>query len=98
MLVQQVITHIAERIRAATPVGTRIIAFGSVARGTAGLGIDLDLLVIEPEQVDHYREAGRLPCSGPPAPVRSPAGQGRYQGRPSLEQPSRTRQSGCPLE
>ena len=60
MLVQQIITEITERIRAATPGGTRIIAFGSVARGTAGPDSDLDLLVIEPEQADHYREAGRL--------------------------------------
>lgn len=60
MLLQSIITHITERIRAATPAGTRIIAFGSVARGTAGPDSDLDLLVIEPEQVDHYKEAGRL--------------------------------------
>lgn len=60
MLVQQVIERITERIRAATPPGTRIIAFGSVARGTAGPESDVDLLVIEPEQKDPYQEAGRL--------------------------------------
>jgi predicted nucleotidyltransferase len=60
MLEQPIIAQIAERIRTATPPGTRILAFGSMARGTARPDSDLDLLVIEPEQTDHYREAGRL--------------------------------------
>ena len=60
MIETQTIRQIAERIRAATPRGTRIIVFGSVARGTARPNSDLDLLVVEPEQTNHYQEAGRL--------------------------------------
>lgn len=62
MIEQQTIRKIADRILGATPPGTRVIVFGSVARGTARADSDLDLLVVEPEQKNHYQEAGRLYC------------------------------------
>jgi uncharacterized protein len=62
MIEQQTIRQIADRILGATPPGTKVIVFGSVARGTARANSDLDLLVVEPEQRNHYQEAGRLYC------------------------------------
>lgn len=44
----------------AVPKGTRLIVFGSQARGDAGVASDLDLLVIEPEVQDRYAEMSRL--------------------------------------
>jgi uncharacterized protein len=42
------------------PVDSRIVVFGSHARGTAQADSDLDLLVIEPEVKDRAREMVRL--------------------------------------
>jgi uncharacterized protein len=42
------------------PAGSRLIVFGSRARGDAREGSDLDLLVIEPEVTDRYGEMARL--------------------------------------
>ena len=44
----------------AVPAGTRVIVFGSRARGTARPDSDIDLLIIEPEVGDRYREMARL--------------------------------------
>ncbi len=60
MIERKTIRRIADTILAATPEGTRVIVFGSVARGTARADSDLDILVVEPEQRNHYQEAGRL--------------------------------------
>ncbi len=43
------IDEAARRIADASPAGTRVILFGSHARGEAGKHSDLDFLVIEPE-------------------------------------------------
>ena len=42
------------------PIGSRMIVFGSRARGDAGPESDLDLLVIEPEVADRFAEMARL--------------------------------------
>jgi predicted nucleotidyltransferase len=55
-----VIQDAGRRILEAAPPGTRLILFGSHARGEAGEHSDLDLLVIEPEVEDWGRESVRL--------------------------------------
>ncbi len=58
-------------MRAAAPPGSRVILFGSHARGQAGPHSDLDFLVIEPEVDDRGSESVRLDgtLSGLRAPV-----------------------------
>jgi predicted nucleotidyltransferase len=59
MLSEQTIREAVERlVTAARP--SKIILFGSFARGDPDEGSDLDLLVIEPELVDRYEEMIRL--------------------------------------
>ncbi|MCE2689828.1 MAG: nucleotidyltransferase domain-containing protein [Betaproteobacteria bacterium] len=44
----------------ALPQGSRVAVFGSQARGDARPGSDIDVLVVEPDVVDRYREMARL--------------------------------------
>lgn len=60
MFDEAVIAEAGKRILAATPKGSRVILFGSHARGEAGKHSDLDLLVIEPEVDDWGKESVRL--------------------------------------
>jgi predicted nucleotidyltransferase len=55
-----VITEAGRRLSQAAPAGTRVVLFGSYARGDASKHSDLDLLVIEPEVRDAIDESVRL--------------------------------------
>ena len=52
MFDEAIISEAGRRLVDASPPGTRVILFGSHARGEAGQHSDLDFLVIEPE-VEH---------------------------------------------
>jgi predicted nucleotidyltransferase len=58
-----VIQEAGRRILRAAPPGTRLILFGSHARGEAGEHSDLDFLVIEPEVQDVVEETYQLRCT-----------------------------------
>lgn len=60
MLDDAVIEEAGRRIREAAPPNTRVILFGSHARGEAGKHSDLDFLVIEPSVENWGRESARL--------------------------------------
>jgi predicted nucleotidyltransferase len=60
MLDDAVIEEAGRRILKAAPPGSRVILFGSYARGEAGEHSDLDFLVIEPEVEDWGKESVRL--------------------------------------
>ena len=60
MIEDSVINEVARRILAATPKGSRVILFGSYARGDAREGSDLDFLVVEPQLQDRHKEVYRL--------------------------------------
>lgn len=55
-----VIREAGRRILRAAPPGSKVILFGSHARGQAGEHSDLDFLVIEPEVADVVKESVRL--------------------------------------
>ena len=59
MISEQAIREAVDRIVAAARP-SKVIVFGSQARGGADEASDLDLLVIEPKLVDRYREMMRL--------------------------------------
>ena len=54
------IAKAARLLARAAPRRSRVILFGSHARGQAGPRSDLDLLVVEPRVRDAIREAARL--------------------------------------
>jgi predicted nucleotidyltransferase len=56
----EVITEIGKRLAAAVPVGSRVVLFGSRARGEASVGSDYDVLVIEPAVANSAVESTRL--------------------------------------
>jgi predicted nucleotidyltransferase len=55
-----VIDEIGRRLAQAAPANSRIVLFGSRARGDAGSGSDVDVLVIEPFVDDPVQESVRL--------------------------------------
>jgi uncharacterized protein len=57
---ETVIAEAGRRLSEAAPAGTRVILFGSHARGDAGKYSDLDFLVIEPSVDDVIDESVRL--------------------------------------
>jgi uncharacterized protein len=56
----EIIEEIRVRVSRAAPPDSRVILFGSRARGEADDGSDFDVLVIEPEVEDSAGEAVRL--------------------------------------
>ena len=57
---QQVIDEIVSRLLKAAPPGSKVILFGSHARGDADEHSDVDVMVVEPEVEDFTKEWGRL--------------------------------------
>ena len=57
---RKVIDAAAKALLAVAPAGSRVILFGSYARGTARPDSDLDFLVIEPSVKDRFDETFRL--------------------------------------
>ena len=60
MIDQATIDKAAGMLLAAAPPGSRVILFGSHARGQAGPDSDLDFLVVEPEAESVFEEMVRL--------------------------------------
>ncbi len=60
MFDEAVVQEAGRRLLQAGPPRTRVILFGSHARGDAGEHSDLDFLVIEPEVADWGKESVRL--------------------------------------
>jgi predicted nucleotidyltransferase len=60
MINEATIQECARRLSEAAPPQTKVILFGSHARGEAGPHSDLDFLVIEPEVQDPADESVRL--------------------------------------
>lgn len=57
---RQRIDEAARRLLEAAPAGSRVILFGSYARGEADPASDVDFLVVEPQVADPYGEMVRL--------------------------------------
>jgi predicted nucleotidyltransferase len=60
MFSDTVIAEAGRRLLKAAPAGSRVILFGSHARGEAGPESDLDFLVIEPSVEHRAKESVRL--------------------------------------
>jgi uncharacterized protein len=60
MTSREVIEQIGERLAKAAPPHSRVVLFGSHARGNAAVDSDFDVLVIEPTVDDVIEEAVRL--------------------------------------
>jgi uncharacterized protein len=56
----EVIEQIGRLLARAAPPNSRVVLFGSHARGNAGVDADYDVLVIEPTVRDAIQEAVRL--------------------------------------
>jgi len=63
MIDEATISEAGRRLVDASPPGTRVVLFGSHARGDAGKHSDLDFLVIEPLVEDVVEETYRLRCT-----------------------------------
>jgi predicted nucleotidyltransferase len=60
MVDEAMIQHAARMLVEAAPKGSKIILFGSQARGNARQDSDVDFLVVEPEVTQRIQEAARL--------------------------------------
>ena len=68
MIEERIIREAANRLWRAAP-GSRVILFGSYARGDADERSDVDFLVIEPEVADRFSEMVRLREALCPLPI-----------------------------
>jgi predicted nucleotidyltransferase len=59
MIDEKTLRQVVDRLLHAAP-GSKVIVFGSQARGEADRGSDLDLLVVEPYVENAYQETLRL--------------------------------------
>lgn len=57
---EEILAEAARRLQAAIPSGSRVLLFGSRARGEQHDGSDFDLLVVEPEVEHKAQESFRL--------------------------------------
>jgi len=57
---EQVVKQAVDLLLRAAPAGSKVILFGSYARGEARPDSDLDLMVVEPQVENRYAEAIRL--------------------------------------
>lgn len=57
---EALIGEIGRRLSDAAPAGSRVVLFGSAARGDIHAASDFDVLVIEPTVLDAGRESVRL--------------------------------------
>jgi len=57
---EQVVKQAVDLLLRAAPAGSKVILFGSYARGEARPDSDLDFLVVEPRVENRYAEAIRL--------------------------------------
>ena len=57
---ESIVDDVARALLEAAPPGSRVVLFGSYARGTERPGSDLDFLVIEPVVQDRFAEIFRL--------------------------------------
>ncbi len=57
---QKVIQEAIQRLLNAAPPGSKVILYGSYARGNAEASSDLDFLVVEPEVQSRHTEMVRL--------------------------------------
>jgi uncharacterized protein len=69
MIDQATIEKAVDLLLEAAPAGSKVILFGSHARGDAKPDSDLDFLVIEPRLADHRAEMVRLQHVMQPLPV-----------------------------
>jgi predicted nucleotidyltransferase len=60
MISEQTIILAADMLRRASPPGSRVVLFGSYAKGTAGSQSDVDFMVVEPQVKGWLRETDRL--------------------------------------
>lgn len=60
MISPATIDQAARLLMAAAPAGSRVILFGSLARGAGSPTSDIDFLVVEPSVTSVHREAVRL--------------------------------------